>query len=167
MQNPVNPNLFLSPDAEEKPLLVHLCRVGAIAPQRGSDQAAGYDLFACFDNPLHRGGLEIPPMERASIPIGIKIAVPLDTYGRIAPRSGMALRNGIDVLAGVIDPDYRGEIHVLLYNSGEESYIVKHGDRIAQLILERCLITEVWGVASENELPPSRRGDAGWGSTGV
>ena len=165
MQNPANPNLFLSPDAADKPLLVHLLRVGAITPRRGSDQAAGYDLAACFDHPIDR--LEIPPMERASIPIGIQVAVPLGTYGRIAPRSGMALRNGIDVLAGVIDPDYRGEIHVLLYNSGKESYIVEHGDRVAQLILERCLSTEVWGVASENELPPSRRGSAGWGSTGA
>lgn len=167
MQNPVNPNLFLSPDAAEKPLLVHLCRVGAIAPQRGSDQAAGYDLFACVDCIEDCNRIEIPPMERVSIPVGIKIAVPLGTYGRIAPRSGMALRNGIDVLAGVVDPDYRGEIHVLLYNSGKESYIVEHGDRIAQLILERCLSTEVWGVGSEEELPSSRRGNAGWGSTGV
>ena len=155
MQNPVNPNLFLSPDAKENPLLVHLCRVGAVAPQRGSDQAAGYDLFACFGHPLYRGGLETPPMERAIIPTGIKIAVPLGTYGRIAPRSELALKHGIDVIACVVDPDYRGEIEVMLFNSGDESYTVENGDRIAQLILERCLSTEVWGVASEDDLPPS------------
>ena len=84
-------------------------------------------------------------------------------YGRMAPRSGLALKFGIDVLAGVIDADYRGEVLCLLINLGEENFQISAGDRIAQLIIEKVAINEpLW----TEELPATQRGVLGFGSTG-
>ncbi|KAJ4462004.1 putative deoxyuridine 5'-triphosphate nucleotidohydrolase [Paratrimastix pyriformis] len=93
----------------------------------------------------------VPPRGRLLVPTGIAIALPPETYGRIASRSGLALKNGIDVGAGVIDGDYRGEIKVLLFNHSDEPFPIAAGSRIAQLICERCLICPVqehcaWGL---------------------
>jgi len=99
------------------------------------------------------------------IPIGIAIKMPDGVYGRVAPRSGLAVKKGIHVGAGVIDPDYRGEIHVLLFNNGKEPFEISIGDRIAQLILEKFEFHEILLVDSlSNE---TDRGSGGFGSTGV
>jgi dUTP pyrophosphatase len=127
-------------------------------PTRGSDGAIGLDLYA--DCPP----LMIGPNERALISTGIAIAVPVGYYGRIAPRSGLASKNGINVLGGVIDDDYRGEIFVLLHNTNAMSgFAVANGMRVAQLIMERA---EQLGIQEVSELPPSDRGESGFGSTG-
>lgn len=79
----------------------------------------------------------IPAHGRALVDTDISIAVPAGTYGRIAPRSGLAVKNFIDVGAGVIDADYRGQVKILLFNHADVDFEVKEGDRVAQLILER------------------------------
>ena len=137
-------------------LLVQFLRDGAVAPERKSAGAAGYDLSACED-------ATIPPCSRALVDTGLAVAVPAGTYGRVAPRSGLAVR-GMAVGAGVIDADYRGSLKVLLFNhSTTETLDIQRGDRIAQLVLEAIVTPEVQVMA---ELPPADRGAAGFGSTG-
>jgi deoxyuridine 5'-triphosphate nucleotidohydrolase len=94
----------------------------------------------------------------------IAIAVPLGTYGRVAPRSGLALKHGIDVGAGVIDEDYRGNVGVILFNHSDVDFIVAAGDRVAQLILEKIETPDVEVV---DDLSETVRGGGGFGSTGV
>ena len=94
----------------------------------------------------------------------LSIATPAGTYGRIAPRSGLAAKHFIDTGAGVIDADYRGEVKVLLFNHSEKDFEIKVGDRIAQLVLERIYTPEVMEVENLEE---SVRGAGGFGSTGV
>jgi dUTP pyrophosphatase len=98
------------------------------------------------------------------IPTGLSVAIPSGHYGRIAPRSGLAAKHGIQVHAGVVDSDYRGEMRVCLINHGSEMVEFKPGDRIAQLIIERCLITP---AAWADNLDSTERGQGGFGSTGV
>lgn len=93
----------------------------------------------------------------------MQIAVPDGTYGRVAPRSGLASKFMIDVGAGVIDADYRGNVGVLLFNFGSEEYKIRAGDRIAQLILECIKTPEVQELPN---LDDTDRGDGGFGSTG-
>jgi dUTP pyrophosphatase len=134
----------------------------AIIPTYGSDGAIGLDLHACPEGHM----VFIPPGGRCVVPTGIGIAVPQGWYGRLAPRSGLAVKHGIDVLAGVIDADYRGEIKVVLVNFGDSAFDIRTGDRIAQLILERAdRFSPAW--AFNNELPATSRGTGGFGSTGV
>jgi len=95
---------------------------------------------------------------------GIALGIPEGNYGRIAPRSGLSYKNGIDIGAGVIDSDYTGEIKVLLINISNEPFEVEVGDRIAQIIIGKYLVTEIEEV---EKLDESERGDAGFGSTGV
>ena len=130
-------------------------------PEKGSKRAAGYDLFA----DLGLGNeVTLFPGRRLLIPTNIAVATPPDTYLRVAPRSGHANKNGIDVLAGVVDEDYRGTIGVILLNTGSSVFNIKHGDKIAQGIIEMLApITEVEEVTS---LPDTERGSAGFGSTG-
>lgn len=134
----------------------------AIVPTRGSDGAVGYDLYSIES-------ITIPPQERHAIKTGIRVCIPDGYYGRVAPRSGYAFRNGIDVLAGVIDPDYRGELIVILYNSSnEDSFGVTHGQRIAQLIVEKCSTPEIVEVNDEVfKTIGTTRGESGFGSTGT
>ena len=129
----------------------------AILPTRATSGSAGYDLTAVQND-------VIEPGSRRLIPIGVAIKLPEGVYGRIAPRSGLAVKKGIQVGAGVIDPDYTGEIHVLLFNHGSEPFEIRAGDRIAQLILERFEFHEVRQVDSITE---TLRGSGGFGSTGV
>lgn len=140
-------------------LRVRLLTATARAPVRSSAGAVGYDLYAddCVD---------VPWQGYASVSTGVAVAVPAGCYGRVAPRSGLAVRRGLAVLAGVIDPDYRGDVVVVLanYSAGSGPFRVSRGDRIAQLIIERC---ETPGVEVVDELPPTDRGVAGFGSTGV
>ncbi|KAM5356030.1 hypothetical protein ACJ41O_002676 [Fusarium nematophilum] len=125
-------------------------------PTRGSAFAAGYDIYAARDT-------TIPARGKALVDTDISMAVPEGTYGRIAPRSGLASKHFIDTGAGVIDADYRGQVKVLLFNHGEADFEVKEGDRIAQLVLERIYTPEVVEV---QELAESVRGAGGFGSTG-
>ncbi|KAH6997822.1 dUTPase-like protein [Ilyonectria robusta] len=125
-------------------------------PTRGSAFAAGYDIYAARDT-------TIPARGKALVDTDISMAIPEGTYGRIAPRSGLASKNFIDTGAGVIDADYRGQVKVLLFNHAEADFEIKEGDRIAQLILERIYTPEVVEV---QELAESVRGAGGFGSTG-
>lgn len=126
-------------------------------PTYGSAFSAGLDL--CADEKV-----EIPPQTRRVIKTGISIQYPDPTYyGRVAPRSGLSVKSSIDIGAGVIDYDYRGEIKVCFINNGVAPYTVEIGDKIAQLVFEkivRCQVNEV-DVLEETE-----RGDGGFGSTG-
>ncbi len=94
----------------------------------------------------------------------LSLAIPPGTYGRIAPRSGLALKHAIGVGAGVIDADYTGPIGVILFNHGQNDFTIKIGDRIAQLILEQILTPPVVQV---KDIQHTERGSQGFGSTGV
>ncbi|XP_046510688.1 deoxyuridine 5'-triphosphate nucleotidohydrolase, mitochondrial isoform X3 [Equus quagga] len=128
----------------------------ATAPTKGSARAAGYDLYSAYD-------YTVPPMEKALVKTDIQIALPSGCYGRVAPRSGLAAKHFIDVGAGVIDEDYRGNVGVVLFNFGKEKFEVKKGDRIAQLICERIFYPEIEEV---QVLDVTERGSGGFGSTG-
>tara|TARA_B110000858_G_scaffold189634_1_gene236611 strand:+ start:537 stop:968 length:432 start_codon:yes stop_codon:yes gene_type:complete len=129
----------------------------AVLPHRGSQGAVGYDLVATQ-------GCVILPGQRGLVPTGLSLELPPGTYGRVAPRSGLAVKNGLDVGAGVIDPDYRGEIKVVLFNFDKEPFLVKPGYRVAQLVIEKCETPEVVEV---NKLKTTDRGEGGFGSTGI
>ena len=112
----------------------------AIIPTQGTTFAAGYDLYAAEDAVVVCG-------TRKLIKTNISMEITPGYYGRIAPRSGLAYKNGIDVLAGVIDSDYRGDIGVILYNTDKNiDFTVKKGDRIAQIIFEACYIATLNNV---------------------
>lgn len=130
----------------------------ATIPSRGSNFSVGYDLHSAEQK-------EIPPRGKAMISTGLQMKLPEGCYGRVAPRSGLAWKHSIDVGAGVIDPDYRGELRVILFNLGDETFQVNKGDRIAQLICEQALIPEVQEVTES--LDETERGSNGFGSTGV
>jgi len=120
-------------------------------PQRGSADAAGLDLFTLSD-------FSLGPGKRLLVPTGIAMAFQHGTYGRIAPRSKLANKFGIDVLAGVIDADYRGQIHVILLNTGHDWFHAEAGDAIAQIIHETCLMGNCLEV---HHLPDTERGHEG------
>ncbi|HEY0080698.1 MAG TPA: dUTP diphosphatase [Pyrinomonadaceae bacterium] len=125
-------------------------------PTRGTPQAAGLDLYSIE-------ALSIPPGGRASAGTGLSVAIPVGFYGRIAPRSGLAVRFGLDVLAGVVDADYRGELRCVLVNHGAETVELEAGSRVAQLLVEVIAMPQaVWS----DELDATERGEAGFGSTG-
>ena len=146
-------------------------------PRKGSDRAAGYDLRAHSYAFIEDGKvgetvmldvdgdsvLVIPANSRCLVKTGVAVAVPEGCYGRVAPRSGLALKKGIDIGAGVIDEDYRGEVGVILFNINSEPFEVKKGDRIAQFICERIVCPELEEV---DELDDTERGAEGFGSTG-
>ncbi|KAK8807307.1 hypothetical protein WA158_004066 [Blastocystis sp. Blastoise] len=129
----------------------------AQTPVRGSPLAAGYDLFAAKECIIKAHGKGI-------VATDLSIMCPPNTYGRIAPRSGLAWKKFIDVGAGVIDADYRGPVGVVLFNHNDEDLEIKKGDRIAQLIIERICMADISEV---DELPETSRGAGGFGSTGV
>jgi dUTP pyrophosphatase len=126
-------------------------------PVRASEKAAGYDLFAAYQ-------VEIPKRGKALVGTDIAIAIPPGHYGRIAPRSSLASKFGLDVGAGVIDEDYRGHVMVLLFNHSDKDYTVQKGERIAQLLLERISTPPIVEV---EELDTTQRGSGGFGSTGT
>uniref|UniRef100_A0A1B6CLU9 Deoxyuridine 5'-triphosphate nucleotidohydrolase n=1 Tax=Clastoptera arizonana TaxID=38151 RepID=A0A1B6CLU9_9HEMI len=128
----------------------------AFAPSKGSEYAAGFDLKSA-------GAHVIPPHGKGLVLTDIQIALPEGCYGRIAPRSGLAWKNHIDVGAGVIDRDYRGNVGVVLFNHSPDPFCVQPGDRIAQLILEKIIYTDVEEV---DKLDDTERGHGGFGSTG-
>jgi dUTP pyrophosphatase len=134
-------------------------------PQYGSADSIGLDLFAIsVDRTGKPYSTFLNSHERRSIKTGIAVEIPPGYYGRVAPRSGLAIDSGLDVLAGVIDPDYRGEIFVVLMNFANTRFFVRHGARIAQLILERAdRMTPEWA----ERLASTYRDADGLGSTGV
>jgi len=128
----------------------------AMLPRRGSALAAGLDVCSIED-------LQIGPRQRVMARTGLAVAIPPGFYGRIAPRSGLASKNGLDVLAGVIDSDYRGEVCCLLYNTGDEMIDLPAGSKICQLIVEQIITPAATWVT---ELDETTRGAGGFGSTG-
>ncbi len=130
-------------------------------PAYESSHASGMDIRAALEQPL-----TLNPGERALVPTGLQMALPEGYEAQIRPRSGLAYRNGITMLntPGTIDADYRGEVKVLAINHGEAMFTIKHGDRIAQMVItpvQQMFVEEV------EELPDSERGSGGFGSTGI
>jgi deoxyuridine 5'-triphosphate nucleotidohydrolase len=124
------PSMALASDPAPPALQIKLLSPTAKAPTRGSAYAAGYDLYASK-------ATTVPARGKVLVDTDISIAVPAGTYGRVAPRSGLASKHSIDVGAGVIDADYRGPVKVLLFNLSEVDFKVEVGERVAQLIVER------------------------------
>jgi dUTP pyrophosphatase len=128
----------------------------ATLPTRGSLAAAGLDLYSIEAVYLH-------PNQRLLVRTGLAVAIPEGCYGRLAPRSGLATKMGLDVLAGVIDSDYRGEVQCLLYNTSNEIVELPAQTRICQLIIE-TIVTPTPVLV--DDLTDTMRGSGGFGSTG-
>lgn len=130
-------------------------------PSVGSGESAGIDLRSPYDQ-------IIPAKSRLLIPLNLKVELRKGTYGRLAPRSGLAIKHFIDVGAGVIDSDYRGNVHVLLFNFGDEDYHIKPGDKIVQLIVEKIHLPPFIVISPDlgQHLNVTERGERGFGSTG-
>ncbi len=127
----------------------------AIAPTRGSYLAAGLDLYTPIPG-------TVLPQQRLLVPLDISIQLPIGTYGHILPRSGLALKHGIHIGAGVVDEDYRGNVSVLLMNLGDQPFTFKEGDRIAQMVIKKYESVNV----IESIVDDSQRGAGGFGSSG-
>lgn len=140
--------------------------IDAQLPTRSTEGAVGYDLFAYSISETGRPNkVVLPPRATRLVQCGIAIALPPNLWAGVHSRSGLAKSHSIFVAnaPGVIDPDYRGTVGVLLYNGGFESYYVQHGDRIAQLIFHHVFHPMMEEV---EELEPTERGEKGYGSTG-
>ena len=123
--------------------------------------SAGMDLRAY----LPEGQMVIKPLQRALIPTGLFMEIPVGYEGQVRPRSGLAIKSGITVLnsPGTIDADYRGEVKVILINLSENDFVINSGDRIAQLVIAKCEQMEVVNVETLSE---TERGAGGFGHTG-
>ncbi|KGG80286.1 dUTP diphosphatase [Caloranaerobacter azorensis] len=130
-------------------------------PDYKTNGASGIDLFANIDE-----NVVLKPMERVLIPTGIYLSIPEGYEGQIRARSGLALKYGIGLVNGIgtIDSDYRGEIKVILINFGNEEFVIKPGDRIAQLVFVKYEKAEFKEV---DELDNTKRGYGGFGHTGI
>ena len=153
----INSRLFIEEGKNFGHLYIKKMKNSAAIPKRATEGAAGYDLASAEET-------VVPAKGKTVVKTGISIATPEGCYGRIAPRSGLAIKKYIDVGAGVIDSDYRGEVGVVLFNHSDEDFEVKQGDRIAQLILEKIATPQVKETA---DLPSTVRGSQGFGSTGL
>jgi len=129
----------------------------ATIPKRANPTDAGLDLFAIED-------FSIEPGKRFLAKTGLAVAVPSGHYGRVADRSGNAWKLGVHTFAGVVDEAYRGELGVVLFNSSQAPVAFKRGDRVAQLIVEKCAYPDAVEVG---ELDETARGQGGFGSTGA
>lgn len=134
------------------------CDSRAYLPVRATPGSAGLDLFSLENTCLD-------PFQFKGIKTGLKVELPVGTYGRIASRSGLSLHHGINVRGGVIDQDYRGEIIVILFNDSRTTYYLSSGEKMAQLIVEKYLICRPKLCLSLEESPPTIRGEKGFGST--
>lgn len=134
----------------------------SILPKKAHPSDAGFDLYAYTNRQV-----SIEPGMRISIKAGFGMALPVGYEGQVRPRSGLALKNGISVVnsPGTIDAGYRNEVGVILINHGNETFFVNHGDRIAQLVIQK--LPEIEVVEVEELSNPSDRGQAGFGSTGI
>ena len=137
-------------------------RENALLPSRGSALAAGYDLCACLDGDE---AVIIPPHHTVKLGTGLAFALPEGTFGAVFARSGLASKQDLRPAncVGVVDSDYRGECFIALHNDSNEERTVRHGDRIAQLVLLPFLPME---FEEADELPETVRGEGGFGSTG-
>lgn len=122
--------------------------------------SSGMDLRASLEGPV-----ELQPMQRALVPTGLFIELPLGYEAQVRPRSGLAIKHGITCLnsPGTIDSDYRGEIKIILINLSNEEFIIQHGERIAQMIIQP-VVKAAWEVVEI--LNESKRGEGGFGHTG-
>jgi dUTP pyrophosphatase len=127
------------------------------APFKGSERAAGFDLTSAYDYVVPARGMQL-------VKTDLQIELPAGCYGRVAPRSGLAVKHGIDVGAGVIDEDYRGNVGVVLFNHSDEDFRVNEGDRVAQLICQKIFYPQ---LEEAETLTDTKRGREGFGSTGV
>ena len=141
---------------------VRICilRPGARVPRYMTEQAAGMDLHACLE-----AEVTLAPGERALVPTGIAVELPVGHEAQVRPRSGLALQHGVTVLnaPGTIDADYRGEVSVLLVNLGHAPFVVWDGDRVAQMIVAKVERAELVPV---EKLSDTARGAGGYGHTG-
>jgi dUTP pyrophosphatase len=135
----------------------------AMIPFKAHESDAGFDLFACPEEVGLGQEVVIQSGSRFLISTGIRVAVPSGYYGRVAARSGLSVK-GVDVGAGVVDSGYRGVLKVLLINNTGHNLLVKHGDKIAQLVLEK--ISPISKAELVESLDETDRGDGGFGSTG-
>ena len=133
----------------------------AKTPTRGSDQAAGYDLYAC----LETENVTIDAHKTVKVPTGLSMAIPEGYFGAIFARSGLAAKQGLRPAncVGVIDSDYRGEFMVMLHNDTDESKTVENGDRVAQLVVMPFMPVD---FEETDSLDETHRGAGGFGSTG-
>ncbi len=134
---------------------------GLELPAYATSDSAGLDLRAALEEPI-----VLEPGSRALVPTGLQMALPHGYEAQIRPRSGLAFRHGITMLntPGTIDSDYRGEVKVLAVNLGDEPFEIRHGDRIAQMVIAPVIRAAIQCV---EELPGSERGEGGFGSTGT
>ena len=141
-------------------VLIKRLSLGVNLPSYKSSGASGMDLMAFIKSPV-----TIKPKTSFLIPTGLSLAFSKDYEVQIRPRSGLAAKNNMSVLntPGTIDSDYRGEIKVILYNHGNNDFVVNNGDRIAQMILAPVVKME---LEETNDLPETIRGEGGFGSTG-
>ena len=130
-------------------------------PKYQTVQSAGIDLRANIDAPVI-----LKPLDRKLIPTGLHIALPEGYEAQIRPRSGLAIKNGITIIntPGTIDPDYRGDVGVILVNISNEDFVVKPGDRIAQMVINKFEQAKFEVV---EELDETERGEGGYGHTGI
>lgn len=145
-----------------KELGVKLLAENAVVPTMGSKNAAGLDLYAYIEE----GDIIVEPFTTVKIKTGIAVEIPDGYFGGVYARSGLATKQGLrpSNCVGVIDSDYRGEVMVALYNDSDKPRTVANGDRIAQLIIQPYLSTDINIIV---ELSKTDRGDGGFGSTGV
>ena len=134
-------------------------------PAYETDGAAGMDLRANFKDDMRGSGMRLAVGERALIPTGLAMALPIGFEAQIRPRSGLALKKGVSLVnsPGTVDSDYRGEVGIIIINHGDEIFEVNHGDRIAQVVfapVTRAALIEV------STLDETDRGVDGFGSTG-
>jgi dUTP pyrophosphatase len=137
-------------------LNVKKVKENAIIPEYSHEGDAGFDLHSCVDCCLEQG-------QRMLISTGISMAIPRGYVGLIWPRSGLSYKKGVDVLAGVIDMGFRGEIGVVLLNTGYDDLVIKSGDRIAQMLIQPVETTDICEV---EDLDETSRSDGCFGSTG-
>jgi dUTP pyrophosphatase len=130
-------------------------------PAYMSKWAAAMDLFAAVREPL-----EVLPGDWVAVPAGFSMAIPAGFEAQIRPRSGLSLHYGVSLMnsPGTIDADYRGEVRVIVVNHGKESFVIRRGDRIAQMTIQR-IYTGCFEVVED--LPETERGDGGFGHTGI
>lgn len=144
------------PQATSTTIRFQLCHPEAQAPTRATDGSAGFDLYSTKS-------FDLAPGVRHAFPIGVKAAIPPGWCGTIWPRSGWAVNQGLDKLAGLIDSDYRGEIHAVLYNTGDKVIEIRTGDRIAQMVV----VPFMGDSEVVDDIDDTDRGSGGFGSTGV
>lgn len=149
---PIRVEILREPDARDLPL-----------PARATSNSAGLDLYAAVPA---SAPLTLQPGERAAVSTGIRIAVPPGYEVQVRPRSGLAVRHGIGLVnsPGTIDADYRGPVQVVLINWGTEPFLIRRGDRIAQMVVASVAPVV---LMETTELDATERGEGGFGSTGM